>query len=144
MCKITEKSFLAKNDYQQMQENNTIETWKFDNIDLFYCSVVLADRKTALWQFIDKTFMISNFFVFLTILKLFLVWLSQRHYTMHPPCTLTWKGGWVYCIPVPKSTCSTSVNEKETQNLMHVWYCCEARATMYLPKNVGNLVSAFE
>ena len=62
MCKITEKSFLAKNDYQQMQENNNIEAWKFDNIDVFYFSVVLADRKTTLWQFIDKTFVISNFF----------------------------------------------------------------------------------
>ena len=77
-----------------MQENNTIETWKFDNIHLFYCSVVLADRKTALWQFIDKTFMISNFFVFLTILKLFLVWLSQRH--VHNASTMyTYMEGWL-------------------------------------------------
>lgn len=132
MCTVTEKSFLAKNDYQQLQENNNMETWKFDNIDVFYCSVVLADRKTALWQFIDKTFVISNFFVFLTNLKLFLVWLSQRH--VHNASTMY----------TPKSTCSTSVNEKETKNLIRFWYCSEARATMYLPKNVGNLVSAFE
>ena len=132
MCTVTEKSFLAKNDYQQLQENNNMETWKFDNIDVFYCSVVLADRKTALWQFIDKTFVISNFFVFLTNLKLFLVWLSQRN--VHNASTMY----------TPKSTSSTSVNEKETKNLIRFWYCCEAPATMYLPKNVGNLVSAFE
>ena len=71
-----------------MQENNNIETWKFDNIDLFYCSVVLADRKTALWQFL------SNFFVFLTNLKLFLVWLSQRH--VHNASTMyTYMEGWL-------------------------------------------------